>query len=747
MMKMRRTNKMTKRMLALALSLSMVFGLTFTVYAEEESSSEHTEATEHESSSSEHSEASESSGSSHSENGSQSQQSESSPVQEAVSTSTDAGEKVETAQTIVAELTVAPEILTELQSELALAATDITNVTTELGNEALEGYTDAANAANQLAAEGSDILNDTETGLDAELDAFETEKGTTTQDAQDAIDNAKKANTTEFEKEAIKAQRQAKAELAEAEKGLEKATEAYDAADAAKKAAQEKYDQAVEEQKEAEKQVAAAKEALGQAKANSTAALEQLKAAQANANLLKEKVEQYGETKEDLEKMQKQYRAMMVYYYRNMGCEVLDDEGNVDLDKSAAAALELKKNGVDDKANNPDKAVMQMSRDLMSQLVEYMVTNKENYAGDYKFAVEFDGKEGEKRQVKDASKGELYTRYDEDLDMNVEDSKLGKSEKQIWANVDGENGRNNHVKVTYTITVEENGEKVEKEVTEYFNYIFKNSAKYHDDANGDYDIENGPIYLAMISQDEDGKWSNSAVRDADNFDDYNKLLDAINAFEDIEKYEAAKKAVDEAEKKVEELQSQIEELEKVSVDTGKLEALKGELEAAEQTLSDAADEKTALEEKVEEARKAVASIDLSRFKVDPADDEDEPVRPTPGPDSPSVIVTPVIPEIVPVVTIGSTPALANFAPVAFEDAAPAEEAPAVNVPVLTLEDEELPAAAEPVTLEENELPAAQTIEESANLWWLWILLLLLAIAIAYGVYRYNEQKKNNEIAE
>ena len=736
MMKMRRTNKMTKRMLALALSLSMVFGLTFTVYAEEESSSEHTEAA-----ASEHSESSESSGSSHSENGSQSQQSESSPVQEAVSTSTDAGEKVETAQAIVAELTVAPEILNELQNELGLAAKDITNVTNELGDPALTGYTDAAAATNQLVVEGSDILNDTEKGVDAELNTFDTEAKATTDDAQSAIDNAKKANKIGDKDKAVKAKNDAEADLGSAEKELVKAQDAYQAAEDAKNEAQAKYDLAVEEQKKAEAKVEVAKEALERAEGNATAALEQLKAAQANAKLLKDKVEQYGDTKEDLEKIQKQYRAMMVYYYRNLGCEVLDSEGNVDLDKSAAAALELTKNGVDAKANNPDKAVMQMSRDLMAQLVEYMVKNKENYVGDYKFAVEFDGKEGEKKQVKDANKGELYTRYDEDLDMNVEDSKLGKSAKQTWANVDGDNGRNNHVKVTYTITVIEDGQEVEKQVTEYYNYLFKNSAQYHDDL----DIENGPIYLALVSQ-KDGKWTNEAVQDADNFDDYNKLLDAINAFEDIEKYEAAKKAVDEAEKKVEELQSQIEELKNVSVDTGKLEALKSELEAAEDALSDASEAKDAMEAKVEEARKAVAAIDLSRFKVDPADD-DAPASPTPTPDSPAVIVTPVIPEIVPVVTIGSTPALANFAPVAFEDAAPAEEVAVDAVPVLTLEDEELPAAAEPVTLEENELPAAHTIDEEASLWWLWILLLFVTIVVVYGVYRYNEQKKANEKAE
>ena len=589
--------------------------------------------------------------------------------------------------------------------------------------------------------EGSDILNDTEKGVDAELNTFDTEAKATTDDAQSAIDNAKKANKTGDKGEAVKAKKDAEADLGSAEKELVKAQDAYQAAEDAKNEAQAKYDLAVEEQKKAEAKVEVAKEALERAEGNATAALEQLKAAQANAKLLKDKVEQYGDTKEDLEKIQKQYRAMMVYYYRNLGCEVLDSEGNVDLDKRAAAALELTKNGVDANANNPDKAVMQMSRDLMAQLVEYMVKNKENYVGDYKFAVEFDGKEGEKKQVKDANKGELYIRYDEDLDMNVEDSKLGKSAKQTWANVDGDNGRNNHVKVTYTIAVIEDCQEVEKQVTEYYNYLFKNSAQYHDDL----DIENGPIYLALVSQ-KDGKWTNEAVQDADNFDDYNKLLDAINAFEDIEKYEAAKKAVDEAEKKVEELQSQIEELKNVSVDTGKLEALKSELEAAEDALSDASEAKDAMEAKVEEARKAVAAIDLSRFKVDPADD-DEPASPTPTPDSPAVIFTPVIPEIVPVVTIGSTPALANFAPVAFEDAAPAEEVAVDAVPVLTLEDEELPAAAEPVTLEENELPAAQTIDEEASLWWLWILLLFVTIVVVYGVYRYNEQKKANEKAE
>ncbi|MBO4902380.1 MAG: hypothetical protein J5518_06270 [Lachnospiraceae bacterium] len=723
---MRKMNRVAKRTMALILSLSMVLGLSFTVYADEEP----TEATA-------------------TEAAVETRTTESAPAQAPAPTVSQAQETAGVADQLIgqaseetvkiAELTITDPTIA---ADLGLADGYVDNVSTALGNadtamgaalDAINGNEDEEGMAG-LTNDLDTLLNDKETGLEKKLDAYDTADSATTGKANTTIDYAKTANESNIEKEATTAAANAVKELAATELSLVEAQNAYTAAQKAASDAQAKYDDAYAKQQEALDQVEIARGQLEEAQTNATAALERLKAAQANANLLAQKVETYAENKEQLTAIEKQYHAMMVRYYRDLGCAVYDDDGILNVAKSAAKATE--EGLVDGKSVNPGNPVMQMSRELMEEIVKYMISTNEGIdAGTIKFAVQQDG-----LTKKTASDGKSFMAYDEDLEKTVEDSKITANHNQWWTNVTGDNGRNNHVEVSY---IDKNG----KPQTVYFNYIFKNSGTYHDDVNGDYDIENGPIYLALI-ENKDGKWTNSANHDENNFDDYGKLTNAIQAIEDIKKYQALKDAVDAAEKKVEELKSQVEKLENVSVDTSKLDELKKQLDDAQADLKTATQNKAAMEQKVQEARDAVAAIDLSRFRVKTSDEDPAgPVTPA-TPDRPEVVVTPVIPEIVPVVTIGSTPTLATLAAVAPDAVELIEDAlPAAEIPAITLEDEELPAAAQPVSmLEENELPAAQTIEESMNLWWLWLLLLLIALIVAYMVYRYNEKKKEEKAA-
>lgn len=108
------------------------------------------------------------------------------------------------------------------------------------------------------------------------------------------------------------------------------------------------------------------------------------------------------------------------------------------------------------------------------------------------------------------------------------------------------------------------------EHTEYYNYVFKSSKNDDDKINGSLEMENGPIYLALVVDREgNGKWETQRVINENNFDNYGNLVKAIAAVNAFEEYKAD------------------------------------------------------LEDLVEAAKKAVASIDLSRFDIEASDDDDE----------------------------------------------------------------------------------------------------------------------------
>ncbi len=727
MRKQIRTNKIAKRTLAMLLAMTMVFGLTFTVYAEEEGS--------------------EASGGAQTAQASPSESSE--PVS-AASDAIDAAIEVVAPQgeVQVVELQPVADGLNDAQTAVdALVKED------EAGNEVTDlQVADAANtvAEEELAKIDADQLAaDTQDAKDAQGalgDYFEAAT-VTGQDADSVIVNADLANSTNSKKEAYNAKDQAKSDLANAETGLKEATEAYKDASAKLDNAQADYDAAKDASDKAAKKVEEAKEALENAETNTAAALAALAGAKAVADELEKKTQQYADTVDELKAIEKQYHAIMVRYYRDLGYAKYDENGILDVNASAQALLNDGTTGTtkaDNKALGPGNPFMEMSRYLMEQLITYMIT--ENGGEITSFATGGDGNANEKKpQGKTASEGILY------MNGGKEDvTTKAASPQQIWTNVDGDNGRNNHLRVTYI-------DKDENEQTAYFNYVIKNNAKYKDEL----DVANGPIYLAYVQQDENGKWSNSAVEDGNNFDDYSKLTKAIEAIQDLEAYKAAKDAVDEAEKKVQALQAEIDTLKGTVNDNDKdLKAKNEELEKLEGALADASEayavakeDVKALEDKVEEARKAVAGIDLSRFRVtNPADDEGTPAAPVISSITPAVEVTPVLPQIIPVATIGSTPALTTLlAAVDGEDAVEAAPAVEEGTPVI-LEDEVLPAAAVAdadgiQTMEDEELPAAQGAEK-ASFWWLWILLLILALIVAYMIYRYNEKKKeeNNTAA-
>ena len=202
------------------------------------------------------------------------------------------------------------------------------------------------------------------------------------------------------------------------------------------------------------------------------------------------------------------------------------------------------------------------------------------------------------------AKGEdqtVYTGTKKDINGNV----VAAGEKKdlyITQSKQGDNGRTNRILVTYT-------DKDGQEHQEYYNYIYK-SKKYEDGT----DIENGPIYLALVRYDEEtGFWASSGVQDENNFDDYEKLSKALDAINDLERYEQARQAVEEAAERVSQLEEMIDSLKIENPES--LDQLEEALTQAKEELEAAEQKKADLEAIVEEAREAVEGIDLSRFDV------------------------------------------------------------------------------------------------------------------------------------
>ncbi len=731
MKKMERTNKMTKRIVALTLSFTMVFGLTLTAYAEE----------------------------------TQETPEEITAVQGAENTADDAAGLIDAAEdevVAIAELEVSdPVIVAALTEELNQADSCVDAAAANLENaenDMADAVKDSAACDTKADAAMGDVNN-----VNTYIGTYKATDKTTTGKANDAIDDALTANTTDDKIEAYNARDNAVMELADAEDGLVEATKAFNNAETAAKKASEALENAKKDQEAADKAVANAKTELAIAKGNSAAALAQLNAAKANAEMLEKKVQKYSDNVETLQAIEAQYHAMMVQYYRELNCEVFDENGKLDVDKSSQKALEkMVQSGddtisaVDQKAVSPGTPVMQMSRYLMEQLVVYMLSADESVdATTIQFAKEadpVDSKNGESIANKEWAIGDVYTKKDKNLQNKecefANYTTYGKKgtdtedDAQVWVNVKNDNGRNNHVKVTYT-------DKDGQPQTKYYNYIFKNSSSYKDTM----DVNNGPIYLAMIEKDpETGAWKNSEVVDDNNFDDYGKLVSAIEAIQDLEDYAKAKKAVDDAQAKVDELDKEIAKLENYKVDTTKIDKLKEELDKANADLAEAAKQKKVLEDKVEEARKAVAGIDLSRFNVKPSTPaEDDPEDDVPaGPSTPSSIIPSVTDPVVVTPIVSFVPATTAFAAPAatVAEAATAEltdgELPGAAVPeaVTNLGENLLPGAAEPTTtFTDGNLPGAQGVEDGASYWWLLWLLLLLVVIIAYTIYKYNENKK------
>ena len=696
--------------------------------------------------------------------------------------------------------TADPAVVDEIKAvkaDLAAGAGYVEDAAGDLGtaverfNEVLAGEVKIEDAVSS----GNDEVNN----ANANIAAVNAAVDTADKAADNTLDNVDTANTSASRTEAYAAKDSAEEALSVAEAGLEAAQEAYALADEAAAKAQADLDKALDEQEEAQKNLDKAKEALDNADDNAIAANERLKAAQDKMDAINAKVEKLAENKEQLEAIQHQYYAMMVKFFQVSGISIVYEVENNNDNKNAhkERTVDIKKtienlkndpSRIDNAAKSGDRVYLGLGRYLTKLLVEQMILSDENVnpeTADIMFGTEGDSMDGlagavftnwsYAAQVTYSGDNDMYDFWHQ-KDLKEEDKiEVGDAVKMQWKYTNqNDDGRTNYVTVTYT---DKNGEVQ----TKHYNYIRKYS-KYGDEL----DIENGMFYLAEVEKDEAGNYVVTRIVDNEyNFDDYSKLMDAFKTLTDIEEYNAAKAAVDEAQSKVQALQKQIERLKNVTLDSRALDNLRDSLETAQAELAAAGEAKDALEEKVAEARAAVESIDLSRFNVSPAgtsEDEDAADEDTTATEAaaPTAAVTPASVTVT-VPGLGIDPIVLPAAGAAGasgtgEAASPARGVAGVRVPAgsgngaadeaADIEDgsgiEEVPVQGSMVIydleeidnsengrklvrIEDNAVPLAAAPEEAQHISWWW--LIIIALLGATGKKMYDEHQKKAEAAE
>lgn len=648
---------------------------------------------------------------------------------------------------------VVGEIITSAtEQEIAIPAETLENIQTELQQ-----------SANELTQAGSDLkiavqsfnetlvsdLNIEKTITNAESDLtkaqnavsdFNSENKVTTDDANEVITQAGVANTSSSKDEAYAAKDNAVKGLAETEKKLAIAEDAYKVAKDATDAADQKYQDALKEQQKTKEKLVDAKDKLKDASENATAANERLKAIQSQMDQTDKEVITLAQSKDDLKALEEQYHKLLIHYYRDpaINSAVYDENGKLLPKDSADKAVT---DGKVDNHPSLSENTLKIGRELMKDLVMYKL--KANGAEDIQFAVQEKG-----LTKKQSADGELTTDNKGNEKVNI-----GETQDQYWTYPGGDDGRHHRVKVTYTITTEEG----KKEVTEYYNYIVK-AGKYSDNT----DMVNGPVYLAKINNE-----TGEVIRDTDknNMDDYIKLGEelnkAIDAAKLIDKYNNAKQAVDDAQSLVDSLNTTIKTLSEkdLKVNEQKVKDLKEKLDNAKEILKLATKDKEALEDKVEEARKAVEGIDLSRF-VEPEtpfivedeesdeddDDDDEDFDISEDTlsveDAPAAVTSDTV-ESIPYL-VGSETTSSTSTTISgggnTENTSAGVAGAKVDKPEDTKKDKP-----KLVKIGNNEIPlsAIPTLEQDHSLLW-WISLGWLLLLIAYIIYRLSKKKEEKE---
>ena len=626
---------------------------------------------------------------------------------------------IDEAQIEVAKIEEEPFPIGDL---LTGAEEDLSNL-----NENLSTYSNSEDVIEQAQTDIANAVNEIGTLIVAEenaLEEFDSKDIDTTRDANNTIKDAGIANTSDSKDEAYAAADKARKELAVTEVELVSAEQAYSNASSAVDNIQTQYNNADKAYQKAQEEFSTAAEALRQANVNAKDAYDKLKEAKEKMDSLEAEMQQYADNLDELTTIQNQYYDLMVYYYRaylgsGKNNVVYDTDGHVLMEENAALMHEK---GLDQEASDTIKTgITPLGRYMTGLLTTYMISNMEDVdASTITFGKDLDPNGNKQAGVLTQDK------YGHDrvlLNKDAGAAEITEEDEIYWhKSTQGDKGRTNYVVVTY---------QKKDDPTIYslkYNYIIKDG-----NSEGEKDIADGMFYLAQITE-KDGKVVYERVDDKNNLDSLSKIQEELNkaiiANETIQDYEAAKEAVDKAENEVKALQEQINKLQTSEVNEEILLSLQNTLEEAQGQLAKAKEKKDILERKVEEARRAVAGIDLSRFDTTEEETEEEDIVPQQQPNVNNNPITPINPVQL------TNNNEEHFNVIDRNDNN--EEIVQVQNPTLTIEDEDT-ALADSIEAE-KEVPANSNSNALSYLWLLLLLLLIIILIILKIIYDKNKKK-------
>ena len=740
-------NNVITRMMAIGLAtVVLATSVPSVVFADEETTTE-------ESSSDSSSESSESSSDSSSDCGSSESEA---PAAEAPAAEAPAVEPVEApaAEVPAVEPVEAPVAEGEIVAEVLIIDNNVTTPVVEEETPAVDEATKEdvlslkADAEEKIEKADKSIDN-----LNEKTGSVNEGESKTDGEADSAIANAEIANTSKSKKEAYQAKADAINDITSAEDDLENVKVAYEEAvvaneqaEADVKAAEEAHAKAVEQLNELKKTT----------QQNLTAAQAQYNDACSRIRIAEEQKANAEAKLAELKPIEAQYYAVMDYYYKTY----FEDE-TITKNNTKNGVLDVSgclKDAKDKQTDNSyidsvaktetDKTpIWERGRALMEDLIRYKL--KEDKITDYTITTADSKIDGTYKLAKDVSSGSEETHYQK-----------WDSVAKNHGNVDG---RFNHITVTYK---DSNGE----DQYLYFNYVFKQSEKDKEfiGKDGKVDIENGPIYLALLDYSTNPKngwvtWDKiDHATTKENIDNYGSLKSKVDSLQQA--IDDAKKEIDDATAaknaaaaRVSQYSQELRELNNIKIDDSKIAELKEKLADAVEDLKEAEEKKEELEVKVEEARKIVDAIDLSRFNTNDDESADDytdgtdPVVPVyPLPTIPTVTdisdIIPTIPSVLPTV-ITSIPR-SGVLGVRVEASADnvvsdVDKKPANAIKEIDLGNKTVANNGQKlVKLANNEVPLAAmpNMEDGINMNWLWLLLVAAAVIITIATY--EKHKKN-----
>ena len=595
------------------------------------------------------------------------------------------------------------------EGENRIAAADATLTQLQAAAEAMNAAIAAQKEANDLVDQANtDVVAITDANTDqVELVAFNDKANKTVQDAQDAIHHATVANTVNNKQDAANAKADAMNDLASAENALADANTEVQAAEDAYQKAEENYAKALVKQQEAQARAEDARTALDNAKGNSGQAREQLEKAQEEVARLEAAAEAAALSykNESLDRIQALYDDILddaatdAEYQEKAArlCNWIVEYLILNTDNVTPGSIRIADTETFDLITGYEKDGEPYQKEDGLWYQKYKGTNGQ--------VTEALRENGVKVTYTDSEGNEVvkYYNYLSKADMpadhdsvNADDPATGiyivevkyevqddgaviVSQKDPVAAVEGlvQTSKQEVAGTNFGQGNENNPAKKAAAINRFKQFLRERNLAYAipgNDPNGVPGFVNQVMnrlseedkakYNFTVEKDKNGNWKiysttttttsgqpavvgNAEYRaqqvhwenDTTNpysYSDYvnDETMKAhIAAKEAAEAelaakkaaYASAKAAVDAAEEKVAALEAEVAQLENVKIIDQKLKDLREKLDDAREKLDAAKGKQEELEVKVQEARDAVAAIDLSRFKS-------KPETPTPVPD-------------------------------------------------------------------------------------------------------------------